>query len=130
MKIPHLLLLASISLAGSPVNSAGTEDQPVRVQLTSFRFEPSTVALVHGQRYVLELTNGSGGGHNFDSPEFFQAASIAPEDAHLVRAGRVAVGAGQTASIHLAAPAAGHYKVKCTHFMHSALGMKGEIVVS
>jgi plastocyanin len=33
-------------------------------------------------------------------------------------------------TIRLTAPAAGRYKVNCSHFMHSTFGMIGEIIVA
>ena len=86
--------------------------------------------MVHGRDYALTLSNRASGGHNFAAPAFFAAASVDPADRARISAGTVEVPAGQSVTIHLTAPAAGRYKVRCTHTLHTMFGMKGAIVVS
>ena len=100
----------------------------VTVTLSSFNFDPATVHLHAGQPVTLHLVNESSGGHNFASPDFFTAATIRTEDKALVRKGAIDLTGHQTKDIHLV-PAAGHYKLRCTHMMHASFGMTGEIVV-
>jgi uncharacterized cupredoxin-like copper-binding protein len=117
-----LLLTASASLA---------QDGPTRlsVDLSNFKFEPSTLTLHHGQSYTLHLVNRSGGSHDFVAKTFFAAAQIADGDRGKVKNGEVELGGGETADVHFTAPKPGSYPVKCSHFMHATFGMTGTIVV-
>jgi uncharacterized cupredoxin-like copper-binding protein len=119
--IPFLALTASSAMAEVTAT--------IPVQLSNYRFTPNQIVLQHGQPYVLSLTNAADGGHNFASPIFFAAASVAAADQALIKKGSVEVPAGQVREIHLVAPAAGQYDLKCTHFLHAGFGMKGTIVV-
>ena len=124
MRLPLLLaatLVASPALAQAPT--------PITVHLSSFSFAPDALALTHGQHYTLTLVNDAGGGHSFGAKEFFSAATIEPKDLALISKGAVEVPGGESRTIHFTAPAIGIYKLKCTHTLHSAFGMKGQIVV-
>ena len=99
------------------------------VQLSSFKFAPRDIVLEHGRAYVLRLANVADGGHDFMAEEFFAASTIAPEDRRWVFEGAVEVPAGQVREIRLTAPAAGTYKLKCSHSFHKMFGMSGTIVV-
>lgn len=135
-----LLALASITLlsacaAARPIEphlaSTATDfgdAQTVTVTLSNFRFTPQDITLVAGKPVVLVLDDTATGGHDFTAPEFFAAATIAPQDAALVAGGQIALVGGQQVSLHLV-PAAGDYKLVCTHFGHAALGMTGSIKV-
>lgn len=101
----------------------------VNVQLSNFKFAPRTIILDHGRSYLLRLRNVADGGHDFTAREFFAAAAIAPGDRRWVTEGEVEVPPGQVRDIRLTAPAAGRYKLKCTHSMHKFFGMSGTIVV-
>lgn len=103
--------------------------ETVSVQLSSFRFTPATIRLRQGQAYDLHLENLSPGGHDFAAGEFFAAARIAAADRAKLSGGKVALGGRESVDLHLVAPRAGTYKVRCTHFMHGAFGMTGQIVV-
>jgi len=74
---------------------------------------------------VLHLVNSSRGGHNFAAPEFFSAASGVSGP---VSGGKVELRGHQTVDVRVT-PARGHYRLRCTHTMHTAFGMSGEIVV-
>lgn len=121
LALPLLALAASAALAQTPAL--------VQVQLANFRFTPKSIALNHGQAYVLRLANVADGGHDFTAKEFFAAAEVAPGDRSLVQEGVVEVPAGQVREIHLTAPAAGSYKLKCSHSFHKTFGMSGTIIV-
>lgn len=101
---------------------------PVEILLTDFDFTPKHLRLRQGQLYRLHFVNRGSGGHNFSAPEFFRSADIEPADAGAVRKGKVELAKGESRDVRLR-PAAGSYKVKCTHFLHSAFGMKGSITV-
>lgn len=110
-----LLMPLSSGLAASPTPAT------ITIDLSNYRYDPATIRLRHGQPYVLHLVNRSGRKHNFVAPEFLVAAG----------AGRraIEVPAGAVADVAIVAPAAGTYKVKCTHFTHALRGMKGRILV-
>jgi uncharacterized cupredoxin-like copper-binding protein len=130
MHIQRPFLLIAIAVASAGANGGPLPDKVVAVELANFDFTPSTVEMVHGQGYVLRLTNISDGGHDFAAPAFFAAARIDPEDARAIDDGQVEVAGGQTVVIRLTAPSPGIYRVRCTHFLHSTFGMKGRIVVT
>ena len=120
------LLLFLLSLA-APTQAAPAAE-PVIVRLSSFDFSPSVIRLRAGVPVVLRLVNAGSGGHNFAAPAFFAAARIEPQSAPRIRRGAIELRGGESAEIGLV-PAAGRYRLRCTHFLHPALGMTGEIVV-
>ncbi|WP_327752402.1 cupredoxin domain-containing protein (plasmid) [Sphingobium sp. SJ10-10] len=122
------LMLASTAGA-QPVADSWSGARLVTIQLSSFRFEPADIVLEHGQPYRLHFVNNASGGHDFAGKEFFAQARIRPEDAARISGGRVELSGGESVDIHLIAPSPGRYKIRCTHFMHSMLGMTGRIVV-
>jgi plastocyanin len=77
---------------------------------------------------VLHLVNAASGGHNFAAPAFFAAARVDPRSAGAVRRGTVDVRGRSSVDVRLV-PAAGRYRLRCTHMFHSTFGMNGEIVV-
>src|SRR5262245_2756735 len=127
----HVLALALLGAAS--IAPAATPDwqkaELVQVTLSNFAFTPAALHLHKGQPYRLHFVNEGSGGHNFSAAEFFMAAQIDPGDATKLRKGAVDLEKGEARDIRLV-PAAGSYKVKCTHFMHTAFGMKGTIEVN
>ncbi|HEX8842449.1 MAG TPA: cupredoxin domain-containing protein [Sphingomicrobium sp.] len=115
-------------LACTPVAAVSAQPASVAVQLSSFKFAPSTIALKAGQPVTLHLQNASGSGHNFSAPQFFAAAKVDPGSASLIHNGTVELKGHQSVDISLV-PAAGNYPLKCSHSLHSAFGMKGRITV-
>lgn len=106
-----------------------TSAQTVEVRLSSFDFTPSVIQLEAGKPYVLKIVNtAKKGGHNFSAAKFFAAAAVSPQDAARIAGGKVELRRGETVSIHLV-PTTGTFKLACTHFGHSMLGMTGRIVV-
>ena len=97
----------------------------VEVRLSNFDFAPSQIRLRAGEPIVLRLVNDARGAHNFAAPEFFAAAAGVGGP---VREGKVEVAGHQSAEIRLT-PARGHYRLRCTHTLHTAFGMTGEITV-
>ena len=110
--------------------SAAAHAQPavVTVQLSNFSFTPNSIQLRAGAPTTLHLQNSAHGGHNFSAPKFFAAARIDPKSAAFVRNGAVEVPGGGAVNVTLV-PAAGNYRLKCTHTLHSTFGMKGTILV-
>lgn len=124
------LLLPAIALLMAPATLGVESGAPKRVEviLADFSYSPQTIGLRPNEQVVLRLTNRGSGGHNFSAPEFFAKARLDPASAALVSKGKVEVGKGASVDLTLT-PAAGRYKLKCTHFLHSGFGMKGEIIV-
>ena len=127
MRYAFLFAAPLVVLGAQP--AAPQAPTTINVQLSNYKFTPKTIVLDHGRPYVLRLTNVSGGGHDFTARDFFAAARVAPEDRAMVREGEVEVHPGTAHEIRLTAPAAGRYKVKCTHTFHKFFGMSGEIIV-
>jgi plastocyanin len=105
--------------------AAQQDPQVVEVRLSNFDFSPSAIALAAGRPVVLRLINTGGGGHNFSAQQFFAAAANVSGP---VRRGTVEVPGRQSVEIRLT-PARGTYRLKCTHTLHSAFGMNGQITV-
>jgi uncharacterized cupredoxin-like copper-binding protein len=122
------LLAVPISILGAQPMAAQAPTV-VNVQLANFKFTPKSIVLDHGHAYVLRLQNVSDGGHDFTASDFFAAANVAAQDRRLVSEGEVEVPAGQVREIHLTAPAAGKYSLKCSHSFHKMFGMSGSIIV-
>ena len=121
------LLAASVSSHAPAVAQFGGATEQ-RVELSSFDFTPRALHLRAGQPYTLVLTNVASGGHDFSAPEFFAAARVQPSDAGLIDGGEIEVPGKSTRTVHLI-PAAGSYKLTCTHTFHATFGMRGTIVV-
>ena len=127
MRLLLVAMLPMLTIGGS----AATAQAPatVEVHLSNFKFAPRTIVMDHGRPYVLRLVNDAGGGHDFTAPAFFAASRIAAGDRAQAMEGEVEVPPHQVREIHLTAPRAGTYKLKCSHTFHKALGMSGQIVV-
>jgi len=127
---PHQATLAAVLIAccASSYAAAPAAVGEQRVELSSFDFTPHDLHLRAGQPTTLVLANVASGGHDFAAPEFFAAARVDPNDAALIDEGEIEVPARSTRTVHLV-PAAGIYKLTCTHTFHAAFGMKGTIVV-
>ena len=118
--------LALLALLALPtVTAAQPAARTIEISLSNFDFTPSTIRLRAGEPIVLHLVNTAHGGHNFAAPEFFAAASGVSGP---VTSGKVELHGNQTVDIRLT-PARGHYHLRCTHTMHTAFGMSGEIEV-
>lgn len=123
----HIYLVSALLLGASI--AAHAQPAVVTVQLSNFLFTPNSIQLRAGSQTTLRLQSASRGGHNFSAPEFFAAAKIDPGSAAYVRNGAVEVPGRGAVNITLV-PAAGTYRLKCTHTLHSAFGMKGRIQVN
>ena len=130
VRMPILLASAALALAATQ-SSAQAPDYnraaAVEVVLKRFSFTPDKLHLRAGVPVRLTIRDEKGG-HNFAAPQFFAKAKIAPEDAGKVRGGKIELAGGEAVTIRLV-PAAGTYKLACTHFLHTSFGMKGSIVV-
>ena len=117
------------AFASGAATAQGTPPQVLTVEMSNFKFTPATLTLMHGRPYVLHFVNSASGGHDFVAKEFFAASTIAPEDRAKVKNGELELSGGDSADVHLVANAPGTYKSRCSHFMHSSFGMKGEVIV-
>jgi len=133
------LALLSMTLAGcaathpiTPQLASSEADfahaRTIDISLANFSFTPRHLQLEAGVPYALHFVDTASGGHDFTAPEFFAAARIAREDAAAVAGGQIELAGGEERTIRLV-PAAGTYKLACTHLGHAALGMTGDIVV-
>ena len=116
-------LLALAALTASPQEPA----QRIDVALSNFKFTPATIRMKPGNAYILHLS--SSGRHSFKARTFFAAAKITPTDRARIAGGKIELEDGDSIEIHLIAPAAGSYPVRCTHFLHADFGMTGNIIV-
>jgi plastocyanin len=126
MKTFVLASLTALALVGA---AEAQTAQPVDVQLTNYAFAPSTLNLKAGTTYRLHLVNASTKGHDFTAKEFFAASQVAAADQAKIEDGEVEIPGSQTADITVTPSHAGTYPLTCSHFMHTMLGMKGNIVV-
>lgn len=129
----NIMMSLFISLLAPASGEAQTADwgqaRSLTIQLSNFKFDPSTVTLEHGTPYKLHFVNNAGGGHNFAAKEFFSDAEIAPDDAAKVSGGSIKLDGHESVDVKLVPVRAGTFKVRCTHFMHSAFGMTGTVIV-
>ena len=115
--------LAALSLIFVPPVAAQPATQTI--ELASFSYAPSPIHLKAGQPVTLNFVNHAGGGHDFTAKEFFASSSMISGSAPK---GEIELKAHESRSITLT-PRAGTYPVHCSHFMHSAMGMRTTIVV-
>lgn len=123
MRAALLAFLLTLPAAASAQPAAAP--RTVEVRLSNFDFTPSAIALAAGRPVILHLVNTGGGGHNFSAPQFFAAAANVSGP---VRRGTVEVPGHGSVDIRLT-PSRGRYRLKCTHTLHSAFGMNGQITV-
>lgn len=124
LTIPVALFFVPMPLLAQPA-----EPSRVEIDLSSFQYEPAVITLDHGRPYVLHLVNRSSKGHDFVAKAFFAAATVANEDRARTAKGGIELEGNESVDIHLTAPPPGTYDVHCSHFMHSAFGMKATIIV-
>ena len=115
--------VSAFLLALPAAAAAQPAPRTVEIRLSSFDFTPSEIRLRAGEPVTLHLVNTGRGGHNFSAPQFFAAAGGVSGP---VRRGAVEVGSHGSADVRLT-PARGHYRLRCTHSLHTAFGMTGSI---
>ena len=108
--------------------SAQTGAEAINISLSDYAFAPAALNLKAGTAYHLHFTNAGSKDHDFTAREFFAASQVAPEDQAKIKRGTVEIDKGKDVDVTVT-PGAGNYKVTCTHFMHSAMGMHGTITV-
>lgn len=122
------LVLAGAAFA-QPAVAQPQPDRELIVQLSNFRFSPATLILKQGQTYRIHFENVASGGHDFVAREFFAASQIAAADQGKVANGEIDLAGHESVDIELTPQRAGQFRSHCSHFMHGALGMKGQIIV-
>ena len=126
----RIIPLALAALALSVPVTAAEAPARVTVTLANFSFTPDDLHLHAGEAVTIHFVNEGSGGHDFTAEEFFAAATM--DAANRARVGgtkgRVSLGKGESSDVTLV-PKAGTYKVHCSHFGHTALGMTGKITV-
>ena len=126
----RILPLALAALVLSVPVTAAEAPAKVTMTLANFSFTPDDLHLHAGQPVTIHFVNEGSGGHDFTAQEFFAAATM--DTANRTRVGgttgRVSLGKGESSDVTLV-PKAGTYKVHCSHFGHTALGMTGKITV-
>jgi plastocyanin len=127
--IPALFAAVLAVTAAGAQSPSWSHAQPVTVELSNFKFTPSTLTLRQGTPYLIHFSNTASGGHDFVAKEFFAAATVAAEDQSKAKGGEISLGAGDTVDVRLVANRPGTYKSHCSHFMHSSFGMTGTIIV-
>jgi len=127
----RLKLLAAMAVAAMPASAALAQPTvtPIQVVLSEFHYAPSEIDLVHGQTYVLRITNDGKHAHNLSAKAFFATVALDPASAASVKNGAVEVVSGESADVELVPKTPGTYEMHCTHPLHSMLGMTGKIVV-
>lgn len=129
LMLPILALCALCPETGIAQPADQGFPQTVTVEMSSFRFTPTTLTLQRGKNYKFHFVNTSSGGHNFAAGKFFLASSIAAQDQRRIVGGKIELRGGESIDINLVPLQAGTFKIRCSHFMHGAFGMKGAIIV-
>lgn len=126
----RLVPIALAAFALSVPVTAAEASAKVTVTLANFSYSPADLHLHAGQPVTIHFVNTGSGGHDFTAEEFFTAATMdAANRARVDGAkGRVSLGKGESADVTLV-PHAGTFKVHCSHFMHSTMGMTGQVIV-
>jgi plastocyanin len=130
---PLVIVALSSALALSASGAAQPPDwgqaEARTIELSNFKYTPSDLSLRRGTPYRIHFVNNARGGHDFAAKQFFEDSEIAPEDAAKISDGSIKLEGHETADIRLVPKQAGTFRVRCTHFMHSAFGMRGTITV-
>ena len=88
-----ILAILALTLANQALSQSSEFPPPavvavppseVEIDLSSFAFAPSTLALRAGVPVTLVLQNTSSGGHNFAAPEFFANAMVRSQDRTMI----------------------------------------------
>jgi uncharacterized cupredoxin-like copper-binding protein len=108
--------------------------ETVSLTLSDFHFSPDDLELQRGTPYRLHLVNASTSAHTFASAPFFKAIAVR-RSAQGTGAGvpvspeGIEVGPGEQKDLDFVVATPGSYDFECSKFLHSTLGMTGNIVV-
>jgi plastocyanin len=109
--------------------AAAAQDGSLTITLTDYAFAPAAIVLKANVPAHLRLANDAAKPHSFSAPEFFAAATLAPGDLAKVKRGTVELDGRQSLDLTVTPLRPGSYAVRCTHFLHAAMGMTGSITV-
>ena len=100
-----LLVIGALTVAApAAAQPIDWEHAPrITVALESYRFEPATISMRHGEPYVLAFVNKAGGGHNFVAKQFFAGATVSDADRSRIGKGAVSLDGGQSVEICVSA---------------------------
>ncbi len=122
----RFLAIAAVSAASLAPAAAQPSPSAVQIRVWSFGFAPQPIHLAAGRPVTLQFVNQSGSSHDFTAHRFFANSKIvagaAPE-------GEIELRGHETKTVTLI-PRAGTYPAHCSHFLHSQMGMRDEIVVN
>ena len=121
VRLPLVLACTLAALAPASAQAPAR----ITIYIDSYRFAPNPLRLIAGKPVRLEFVNQSGQSHDFTAPQFFAASRILAGNP---AGGEVELRGGERATVDLV-PAAGRYKVHCSHFFHAQLGMRATIIV-
>lgn len=124
--IRESLAAAVLFILGTSPAAAEPAPQQVTVSLYNFGFGPNPIHLAAGRPVTLTFVNQSGSSHDFTAASFFASSAISSGAAP---GGEIELAGHETKSITLT-PRAGTYHAHCSHFLHSAFGMKDVIIVN
>ncbi len=112
------LLFSACSGLQKPVVLETKKTNVVHVTMMDYTFQPNNLQAYRGETIVFRLDNVSSGVQNFtvQDPESMtlQSVDVAP---------------GKTSEVRLNLAKSGIYTFYCNKFLHSTMGMKGQIVV-
>ena len=91
----------------------------VEVKVSDFAFEPNNLQVHEGDTIDFKLQNVSSRDHNF---------TLEDPDGKTLQ--DVAIPAGKTVDVKVSFLGTGTYRFHCSIDLHSAMGMKGQVVVS
>jgi uncharacterized cupredoxin-like copper-binding protein len=107
--------------------------EPVEVLLSNFDFTPRILPFRAGTPYRLVLKNRSTRAIEFSAPSFFRTVLLPSNNFEVpipASFKRIEIKGGQQVELEFIARTPGEYKLLCTHFGHSVLGMTGKLVVT
>lgn len=127
LAFPILLALAA-PVAAAPAFPKGPT---VQIAMTDHGFVPSTITLRAGRPYTLRFVNRSGRGHDFTANAFLGQTRVSPRDGYLLRANKVDLDPGQSATLAIIAPKVhgARFEFHSQHLTDAASGLKGDIYV-
>ena len=120
-------LAVIVAVGGALAVPASSQTMPtVTITLGSHYFVPSPIYLAGGVPVRLVFINQAFKTHDFSAPAFFHSARI--RSGRPPR-GKIVLAGGRGTQVTLV-PRRGTYRVHCSRFLHSQLGMHTRIVVT
>ena len=126
----RIWLLAMLLLFPPPL--AAQSIPTVRVEMTEFRFRPSSIRLAANRPVRLVLTNRGQLAHQLDAPVLRHAPPVIYDDSLHVETGSLEIlrlDPGKTATLELFLRTPGRFPFACTIEGHKEAGMVGVLEV-